>query len=511
MSETTATKALRTLFEGIRDERRMYSNTATRIGNAFLALLSYLIDDTPYLRKDQEDSTQYLLRLLAGAIIGENAITLNPDGSITAKSVEMTDGVESSDFKAGETAGSGVGLYKDGSDWVLELDRLLVRKVATFLELEIRKLSYTAGNVVIGAAGSKISSVEEVYDADGNLIGWKCYYVSDDGTTATTNSWKVNDQARCEDFNIKEGVYQNVSNKYYWRLVTEVGDDYVTLSAGIHDDSTNNTDNAHIPSAGDTLTLMGHQVLRDVSDTDPEGTANKDRTNLILLSTTATDKSTVPSIVGYTAITDFDLSKAHKVFTLSPQEVTFHSSTFKWDNKDAEWPQPTFCGTWDSASAYDYGDEVTYDDCTWICVNSDGAEAGEEPTESSTTWHLVAGTPTRGRTMTIYMVYAGGLVKVDDGTLAYGETGKFVCYITDNKGGDHTSDYNVWTIERVTSDTASDAVWNAQAEISEAGEFELTWSDEKDDIGKDNSYATFIIKAYPDGDASQAVAASITI
>lgn len=80
--ETAATKELTRLFEGIRDERRMYANTATRIGNAFLSLLSYLAD-APFIRKDSEDDTAYLLHLLAGAVIGESKqISLNPDGSI---------------------------------------------------------------------------------------------------------------------------------------------------------------------------------------------------------------------------------------------------------------------------------------------------------------------------------------------------------------------------------------------------------------------------------------------
>lgn len=83
MADTDYMQQLRQMFEGIRDERRVYSNTATRIGNAFLALLSYLAADAAYLRKDREDSTNYLLRLLAGAVIGEGKIHLNPDGSIT--------------------------------------------------------------------------------------------------------------------------------------------------------------------------------------------------------------------------------------------------------------------------------------------------------------------------------------------------------------------------------------------------------------------------------------------
>lgn len=90
MSDSTQViEQLRALFTSIRDERRTYANTATRIGNAFLALLSYL-DDSPFLHKDREDTAMYLLRLLQGCIIGESGqITLSPDGNISCGSIHV--------------------------------------------------------------------------------------------------------------------------------------------------------------------------------------------------------------------------------------------------------------------------------------------------------------------------------------------------------------------------------------------------------------------------------------
>ena len=35
--------ALQALLEQVRDERQMYANTATRVGNALLALLEYIL------------------------------------------------------------------------------------------------------------------------------------------------------------------------------------------------------------------------------------------------------------------------------------------------------------------------------------------------------------------------------------------------------------------------------------------------------------------------------------
>ena len=89
LTPTEALQQLRTLFEGIRDERHTYANTATRIGNAFLALLSY-IAGAPFLRKDTADTAAGVLTMLMGCVIGESKqIRLNPDGSIVCGSIRV--------------------------------------------------------------------------------------------------------------------------------------------------------------------------------------------------------------------------------------------------------------------------------------------------------------------------------------------------------------------------------------------------------------------------------------
>ncbi|MBR1880673.1 MAG: hypothetical protein IJ804_08020 [Prevotella sp.] len=77
------------LLTTVRDERRTHANTATRVGEAMLALLAYMAN-APYLRKDQADATNYLLSLLAGAVVGESGqIRLNPDGSIICSRIHV--------------------------------------------------------------------------------------------------------------------------------------------------------------------------------------------------------------------------------------------------------------------------------------------------------------------------------------------------------------------------------------------------------------------------------------
>lgn len=84
--ETDEWKRLRAIFQTIHDETEDSANTAERIGDALLALLPYI---GAYIRKDQPDSTSYLLTMLAGAIIGNGATHLNADGSVECQRLSV--------------------------------------------------------------------------------------------------------------------------------------------------------------------------------------------------------------------------------------------------------------------------------------------------------------------------------------------------------------------------------------------------------------------------------------
>lgn len=113
---------------------------------------------------------------------------------------------------------------------------------AIFHELEVRKLSYSGGNIYLSGAGSKLIKVVPVKkfvsaggvttwvemtedDAESECAGWKCYLLADDGTTATMNYWQEGDQVRCQTMGeiVSGGTYQNVSNKSYWRTIPDGG------------------------------------------------------------------------------------------------------------------------------------------------------------------------------------------------------------------------------------------------------------------------------------------------
>ena len=125
---------LRELFEGIRDENRRYANTATRIGNAFLALLSYVgsFSSDKYLRKDIPDFTNFLVKFFAGAEFGE--------------------------FIDSMLAGKGTGITADGR---IQTDRLEVRGSMTVMDLIINQLQGMEADYSFTEIG-KIAQVDDL-------------------------------------------------------------------------------------------------------------------------------------------------------------------------------------------------------------------------------------------------------------------------------------------------------------------------------------------------------------
>ncbi len=295
------------------------------------------------------------------ATLAEVAATLMKATSAEAGRLKVTEAADivlsllrSADFVSGAT-GKGVAIQKNGSSWKMEIDELLVRKIATFLKLEIRELSYVGGNIVLSKAGNEITAVEKVGG------GWKCSFTSNEGDEVQ-NFWKAGDQARCQKFDVAEGTNESVQSKYYWRLVTEVGEDYVVLSETDYDTGVTNSE----PAAGDKIVQMGFRLSGDEGD--------KDRTSLIILSTSGEN---TPSIEAYTGITAYELGAEKRLFILSPGEVSFRSDMFRWMSGGVKFPQVLVRGDWESGEAYSYYDEVSHGGSTWICISPEGTT--EEP------------------------------------------------------------------------------------------------------------------------------------
>ena len=213
-----------------------------------------------------------------------------------------TSSLESKTFVGG-ALGSGFQLKQnaDGQTY-LEVDKAYFRLKAYFDTLEIREISHIGGQLLLTAASMKCSHVEviesqpvfyidgtrKVY-SDGRLAytaaRYRCYFNADDGDTAVVNQFVIGDLAMCRQFNIKAGVHENVSNRYYWYEVVGVGDNYIDFSQGQCDEGSD------IPQSGDTIVQLGNR-------NDPY------RQNAILLSSVGDN---APCKIFYQGINDYSL------------------------------------------------------------------------------------------------------------------------------------------------------------------------------------------------------------
>ena len=181
----------------------------------------------------------------SGAKIGEDGaaelLSVLVRGLVTAK------GIQSPGFSTG-ALGTGLCLKMDeNGDSYIEVDRMLVRKVAEFIQLVIQEIKHVGGQIVLTPASMKCIRVEDTGSA------YRCYFEATDGEKTVENQFVAGDQARAQTFNVKEGVNENVKNTYYWRLVTGVGDNYIDLS------KTDCDAGSTVPSAGDEIVQLGNR------------------------------------------------------------------------------------------------------------------------------------------------------------------------------------------------------------------------------------------------------------
>ena len=211
-------------------------------------------------------------KFVQGFFLGHsNEFSIDGSGNAILSSA-LVNLLKSLDFNEAEQSGFAIKQRSDGKFQMLLTD-LIVWGKAIFNTLLIRELSYVGGNIVLSPAAGKIRYIKEVYSETTNeMIGWKCYLLADDGTTATINSFKVEDQVRCKTFNIAPGVYENVSNKDYWRLVTKVSTENEVITdeeghelydgkkfAWIQIAKDNCMEGSDNPAVGDTIVLMGNR------------------------------------------------------------------------------------------------------------------------------------------------------------------------------------------------------------------------------------------------------------
>ena len=254
-----------------------------------------LDDDSPvnerFLRKDIDDETAFLLKLLGGLIvdngldvtkgISTDTLTattattqiLNVLDKLIAKSATFSDNVtvskktttlnllvqelaETHDLSVSHVAtlmgtivkdyissesfvsgfgGEGMKIYKAVTgDWNMEIDNLTVRKIFSIFELVVQKITYQGGMIIRSAAGGKLTKV-----IDGGSY-WRCEHDSMD-------DFVQDDQIICQAFT-------GTATKRYWRLVTSAGAGYFNLS------KVDCEEGSGMPETGDNVAVLGNRT-----------------------------------------------------------------------------------------------------------------------------------------------------------------------------------------------------------------------------------------------------------
>lgn len=382
------------------------------------------------------------------------------EGLITFAKGLITDAIKSLDYDNAAEQGFSVEKEKNGKYHAF-VTNLTIWGKAIFHELEVRKLSYSGGNIYLSGAGSKLIKVVpvkksvsngltswvETTEDDTECVGWKCYLLADNGTTATMNYWQEGDQVRCQTMGeiVAGGAYSDVSNKSYWRTIPDGGvstqnekiygtktetyldetgkeqtrevqvelydgqafawivigkhcgdiDGYDDeFSVGYNGSNPAPLETRDIPSAGDTIVLDGNRHRNGQQEYD-----KTDRQNVIILETTG---EYAPRIACYANISEYkhtflknvngeDKEVSLSVFETSPKGGTkINSSRFEWISDDGSTINIiNYRGDWVSTNTYHKNDQVNHNNAIWVCVANSGVDVQEEPSDGATYWKKV--------------------------------------------------------------------------------------------------------------------------
>lgn len=419
-----------------------------------------------FLSKLTDDTAKGLITFAKGLIakgLADLAMgaTFGNSAKITELGEAVFSAIKSLDYDNAAEQGFSVEKEKNGKYHAF-FTNLTIWGKARFHELEVRKLSYSGGNIYLSGAGSKlvrvvpvkklvsadgVTSWVETTDDDVECVGWKCYLLADNGTTATMNDWQEGDQARCQTMGeiVAGGTYSDVSNKSYWRTIPDGGvstqnekiygtktetyldedgneqtkgvqvelydgqafawivigkhcgdiDGYDDeFSVGYNGSNPAPLETRDIPAEGDTIVLDGNRHRNEHGEYD-----KTDRQNVIILETTG---EYAPRIACYANITEYkhtftksvngsDKEVSLSVFETSPNGGTkINSSRFEWISEDGSTINIiNYRGDWVENNTYHKNDQVNHNNAVWVCVANSGVDVTEEPSDSSNNWKKV--------------------------------------------------------------------------------------------------------------------------
>ena len=410
-----------------------------------------------FLSKLHNDTAQGLITFAKGLIVkGLADLMMGAKFGNNAKITELGDAVfntiKSFDYDNAAEQGFSVEKEKNGKYHAF-LNNLTIWGKAIFHELDVRKLSYSGGNIYLSGAGSKLIKVvpvKESVSADGVIswvettaddaecAGWKCYLLADNGTTATMNYWQEGDQVRCQTIGeiVAGGAYSDTSNKSYWRTIpdggvstqnekiygtkTETyldeagkeqtreeqvelydGQAFAWIVVGKHSEGLDGytEKNAPVeikgdPAEGDTIVLDGNRHRNGNLEYD-----KTDRQNVIILETTG---DYAPRIACYANISEYkhtitksvngeNKEVSLSVFETSPKGGTkINSSHFELISDDGSTINIiNYRGDWVEGNTYHKNDQVNHNNAVWVCVANSEEDVTGEPSDGSTQWKKV--------------------------------------------------------------------------------------------------------------------------
>ena len=484
-------------------------NTTLETSNTAVVTPQYLgqFGVKHFLAKDKDDTAhgtitfEKVQNFLQGLNIGDGNYRIDGNGNAILSSV-LVNLLKSLDFNESEQSGFAIKQRSDGKFQMLLTD-LIVWGKAIFNTLLIRELSYVGGNIVLSPAAGKISYIKEVYSETTNeLIGWKCYLLADDGTTSTINSFKVEDQVRCQTFNIAPGVYENVSNQNYWRMVTKVSTENEVITdaegnelydgkkfAWIQIAKDNCMEGSDIPAAGDTIVLMGNR-------------SDRSRQHLLMMET---EGDSAPKLTMYRGVNSYTL-KDKSIFDVGFDGINIVTKYFKMVNVSGEkiWT-PIYLGDWREGTAYEYYNEVTWLGTRWLCIVPEGQTTTEEPSEDSPYWK--ATTAIQRNKLLIDL-------RGQD-TLDWGETIDVVCSVIRGDSIVDTSSGWDWSVERDSGNKQEDAAWNATSKAQNfKGTINIAFTENENDLGAENKKTfgvVFTFKAWQIANKTNEVSATLSV
>lgn len=410
-----------------------------------------------FLSKENDDTVNGMITFIKG-LVSEALVKLNR-GAYFGKGGALIDEAGRAIFESLQSidydneAEQGFAVKKDNGKYHAFVTNLTIWGKAIFHELDVRKLSYSGGNIYLSGAGSKLIKVvpvKESVSADGVIswvettaddaecAGWKCYLLADNGTTATMNYWQEGDQVRCQTIGeiVAGGAYSDTSNKSYWRTIpdggvstqnekiygtkTETyldeagkeqtreeqvelydGQAFAWIVVGKHSEGLDGytEKNAPVeikgdPAEGDTIVLDGNRHRNGNLEYD-----KTDRQNVIILETTG---DYAPRIACYANISEYkhtitksvngeNKEVSLSVFETSPKGGTkINFSHFELISDDGSTINIiNYRGDWVEGNTYHKNDQVNHNNAVWVCVANSEEDVTGEPSDGSTQWKKV--------------------------------------------------------------------------------------------------------------------------